>query len=245
MLRWGNKQTQDAAAYPARLQTDVHSHLLPAIDDGVQSFEEALDVIRALKKAGYKKLVTTPHISLEQFPNTRDGILAKHEELLNFLQVSGETIDLHAAAEYYLDENFTELARHKQLLTFGNNYVLFETSHMFKPAGLADVVKLLQDAGYRPVLAHPERYAYLWNHPEQFAPMRATGVLFQVNLLSLAGHYTPLVQKTAEYLLEHSLVDVLGSDTHKLSHTQALQRAFGNKKLQQYLESHTVLNPTL
>lgn len=245
MLRWLGKQTQPDANYAPQLFADVHSHLLPGIDDGVQSFEEALAVIRALKGLGYQKLVTTPHISLEQFPNTRDGILAKRDELLGFMAVSAETIVLEAAAEYYLDENFAELLLRRQLLTFGNNYVLFETSHMFKPAGLTDVIKRMQDAGYRPVLAHPERYAYLWNHLDHYHALRATGVLFQVNLLSLAGRYTPVVQKTAEYLLENMLVDLFGSDTHKMAHVEALEQAFRNKKLQTFMAASRVLNPTL
>ena len=166
--------------------TDLHSHLLPGIDDGVQSIEESLEVIRGFINLGFKKLVTTPHIMHDFYKNDADIILGKLEEVRKALAEASLEIEIEAAAEYYLDEYFLALINSEtKLLSFGDNYVLFELSFMTKPLTIKEAVFSMQTKGYKPVLAHAERYLYYHDSIKSLQELASNGVLLQLNLLSL------------------------------------------------------------
>ncbi len=167
---------------PAPFWADIHSHLIPAIDDGVTSLENARDVILKLQESGYKKLITTPHIISDTYKNTPEIILGGLKELHLFLQKNNIDIKVEAAAEYYLDTwLINEVNEGKALLTFGDKYFLFEMNYVTEPYQLNDFIFSLTTKGYKPILAHPERYQFMTL--EKAEDLRQRGVLLQLNIL--------------------------------------------------------------
>lgn len=224
---------------------DIHSHLLPGLDDGVQSFEEAEEVIRNFQRLGYKKLITTPHVMSDFFRNTNEDITKVMNEVNLMLVQRGIDISLEAAAEYYLDEALVQrLESDSPLLTFGKNYFLFETNFMTEPLNLKEFIFLATTKGYKPVLAHPERYLYLQSNFEKAEDLIGRGVLFQINISSLSGYYSKGAQTTAQKLIDKEYVHLLGSDCHNLQHAKLLEETRRNKYFQKAI-SLPLLNNTL
>ena len=211
----------------ADLLVDMHSHLLPGLDDGAETIEDSLDLLRELRTLGFKKLIMTPHIMGDFYKNTPVGIRAALHELRAAAEAAGlGDVSLECAAEYYLDEWLGQkLADGTELLSFGaeRRYLLFETSYMNEPFNLQATIFELKAAGYRPVLAHPERYTYYYGRFAEIRKLRLEhGVLLQLNLNSLAGYYSPAARQVAEQMIDEGLVDFVGTDTHHLRHTAAL-----------------------
>ncbi len=224
------------------ITTDIHSHLLPGIDDGVKTIEESIEVIEHLSSLGFKKLITTPHIMSDYYKNTPEIIRAKLIEVKQAVLNANIPIEIEAAAEYYLDEYFYNLIiEEKEILTFGDNYVLFETSFAVEPLILKEVIFKLNSAGYKPVYAHPERYFYLQEKKELLNDLIDQGLLFQLNALSLAGYYSKQVQKMAEELIRRNAIAFIGSDTHNMLQANFLQEAYSSKSAHK-LNISTLLN---
>lgn len=227
------------------LQTDLHSHLIPGIDDGAKTIEESLELVRALHALGYRRLITTPHIMMHRFPNTASVILHGLERLREAVDAAAIPVTINAASEYYLDEHFLSLVRKKELLTFGRNEVLFEMSYVIPPVELDAVVFEMQSCGYQPVLAHPERYLYLHRDPEAYGRLREKGVRYQVNINSLGGYYSKPVQKAAKSIMENGWIDYLGSDTHHQRHIDVLTKTLRTDIIAKVEAQNTLLNNTL
>jgi len=214
--------------------TDIHSHLLPGIDDGVRTNEDAAAVITKLMSLGFSRFVTTPHIN-DVYKNTPELIRKSLASLKAFLSTTGLNADIEAAAEYYLDETvMAALEEHKPLLTFGKDHLLFETNYLSEPFFMKDFIFKAISSGYRPLLAHPERYQYMTiAKAEEY---RSRGALFQVNLLSFVGYYSRPVQKMAEKLVETGCVDFLGSDCHNIMHAEALKDVLASRGFKKALD---------
>lgn len=230
----------------ADLTVDLHSHLIPGIDDGAKTMEESIELIRSLSELGYRKLITTPHIMQDMYRNTPDSILTGLDALRIEVEKNGIDMVIEAAAEYYLDEHFlTLLSGGEKLLTFGDNYLLFETSYTIRPYALFDHIYALSSQGYKPVLAHPERYSYLHDSLEDYHAIKKMGVFFQLNINSLAGYYSTPVKKAAEWIIDQGLVDFVGSDTHKMRHIDSLSKAKHSPHFQKLFEKNRLLNAAL
>ena len=213
---------------PVSLLADIHSHLLPGLDDGVKDFDEALTLIKRLINLGYKKLVTTPHIMSDTYRNDASTIQAKMKELILFLTENKIDIKIEAAAEYYLDTwLINEVNENKPLLTFGDNYLLFEMNYMTEPYQLKDFIFKAMTQGYKPVLAHPERYQFMTL--EKAEDLYHRGVLLQLNILSFIDYYSKPVRLLANQMVEQKWVSFLGSDCHHLRHVTFLEEAIKNK----------------
>jgi len=209
-----------------QVQADMHSHLLPGIDDGSQNMEESIQMIQGFVDKGYRKLITTPHVMADFYRNTPEIILGKLEEVRAELAKRQIDIEIDAAAEYYLDEGLIyKLENQEKILTFGDNYVLFETSYMSASQQLDTAIFLMQSRGYKPVLAHPERYTYLFGNFEMLQRIYDKGVLLQVNINSLTGYYSKPSKDLAEELVEKGMVAFVGSDCHKDKHLEVLDDA--------------------
>lgn len=214
------------------ITTDIHSHLLPGIDDGVKTIEESLEVIKGLNNLGYNKLITTPHIMSDYYKNTPEIIRSKLAEVKQAVESSGIHVEIEAAAEYYLDESFYEMIiNDKELLTFGDKYILFETSFTVEPLLLKEVIFKLSSAGYKPVFAHPERYLYLQENTQLLEDLIDQQLLFQLNLLSLTGYYSKPVQKMANNLLKRNAISFIGTDCHNMYHVNELKTALNAKNI--------------
>jgi len=200
---------------------DIHSHLIPGIDDGAKTFEETLKLAKALQSFGISQFITTPHIIQHVWNNTAEQIKAKEIETNMELEKHQITVPFRAAAEYMLDDNFMQLFQSEQLLTLKKNYVLVEMSYINAPIQLYAFLFDLQVAGYIPVLAHPERYLFYHNNFEEYLKLKKAGCLFQLNLLSVVGYYGNEIAKIAEKLLQKGMYDFVGSDVHHSNHIAA------------------------
>jgi protein-tyrosine phosphatase len=228
------------------LNADIHSHLLPGIDDGSPDFETSIELIRGMKSLGYKKLFTTPHIMWDVYKNTNDIILERLQELKGRLTDEQIDIEIQAAAEYFIDDHLGELVERKEpLLSFGNNLVLVEFSMVSQPFEWKKTLFEMQIQGYQPVIAHPERYTYLDRNKNFYDELKNAGYLFQLNILSLNGQYGNSVTELARYLTKKGYYDLIGTDLHHFRHLEALKNPSVFSSLQQLLDSGKILNPTL
>lgn len=203
---------------------DMHSHLIPGVDDGAQTMDHAIGMILRFKDLGYRKLITTPHIMSDHYKNTPEIINQGLEQLKSELDQMKIDIEVEAAAEYYTDEFFMDKIDEGQLLTFGSNNVLFEFSFSAKPRQVNEAIFALKNNGYQPVLAHFERYGfYLEDGLSAIEDLKNRGVLIQMNLNSLTGHYGKSIKKQAEMMVDNQLIDYVGSDCHRIEHLDLLQ----------------------
>lgn len=235
------KRKSTAPSIP--LTTDIHSHLLAQLDDGVKSMDEAVDLIVRFKALGFSKIITTPHINSDYYRNDPSIIHEKLQELKAILNQKKIEINLEAAAEYLLDEELArKLASREKLLTFGNYYLLFETNFFSEPLNLKEFIFNATSAGYKLVLAHPERYHYM--NLSKAQDLRDRGVLFQINVPSLVGLYSRPIQKMAYQLIDKGWIDFLGSDCHNAIHLDVMKEAQRNKYYQKAL-TFPLLNNSL
>lgn len=203
--------------------TDIHSHLLPGIDDGAKTIEDTIFLINSLKSFGFEKFITTPHTFSGFWDNTKEGILTKENETLRMLSAQGLNLNLRAASEYLLDDHFASLFKKGEVLPLKDNLVLVEMSYLNAPIQLYDLLFDLQVAGYKPVLAHPERYLFYHKKLEEYKKLKNAGCYLQLNLLSTVGYYGNEVTDIANKLLESGLYDFVGSDVHHSKHINAFE----------------------
>lgn len=205
------------------LGADMHSHFLPGIDDGAKNLEESITLLRAMSEMGYKHIVTTPHIFIDYHPNTRETINAALEIAREAIAKNNIDITLRAAAEYYIDDYFIQLIDKEPLLTVHENEVLVEFSMMFEPPNLAQAIFSMQTSGYKPIIAHPERYMHFHRNFDKYQELKDRGCRLQLNMLSLTGYYGGGVKAIAEKLLEKGMYDYCGSDAHHEKHLNTLK----------------------
>lgn len=225
--------------------TDMHAHIIPGIDDGAQNLNDALLLATKFKALGFKKLIATPHIMADYFRNSPETILRGLDTLRKGLEENQIDLQVDAAAEYYLDETLERKIKQKEVLTFGDNYLLFELSYINAPQNLIDFIKTIQDAGYKPVLAHPERYPYYYASLENYYQIKETGCLLQLNSIALTGYYGKGAGKVAEEMVDNHLVDFIGSDMHHLKHAAALKESLSTKAMHTLLTTHQLKNTLL
>lgn len=228
------------------LHTDMHSHLIPGVDDGAPDMETSLSLIRGMAALGFKKLITTPHIMWEMYPNTEEDIKMRLEELRKKVQEEGIGVEIQAAAEYFLDGHFKSLLESKKpLLTISGNMVLVEFSMASPPLDLKELLFDLQLQGYQPVIAHPERYVYHERNKEFFVELKAAGYLFQLNINSLAGFYGKSSQNLAQYFIKNDYYDLAGTDLHSFRHLEALRHPAISGPLGKLIEKGRLMNGEL
>lgn len=207
------------------LAVDMHSHLIPGIDDGSQSLVDTIGLLAKFQEMGYSKVITTPHVMSDSFRNTPEIINQGLEKVKEAIKNSAIKIEVEAAAEYYYDEGFLQLIKEKNILTFGESYVLFEFAFLNEPSNTEGLFFELLSSGYKPILAHFERYVYWHGSIEKARELRNKGIYIQLNLNSLMGHYGPEVKKQAELLVDNELVDFVGSDCHRIQHLLKMEQA--------------------
>ncbi len=232
------------------LQTDMHCHLVPYIDDGSKSEEESLHCLKRLQEAGYKKVYLTPHFCFPRYPNEEDDIRRRYDELCEIVEKRRAeeqlTIELAGiAGEYRIDDGFAARLQANKFLRIADKYVLIELSLHQHRMGLANIVFDLQMKGHEVILAHPERYPYYSAYSKTLSELRDAGVEFQLNFLSLTGFYGGDAQKRANEYLQKGWIDYLGSDMHNEMYADAVADACKNKNLRKVLEKYTFRNSTL
>lgn len=218
-------------------KTDVHSHVCPGIDDGAPDVEKSLEIIGGLHELGIKRMITTPHVTDEVFPNDPETIGGAFAELENAVKEAGLPVELTYSAEYRIDTLLTDQLSKGLVMPMPGGHILIECDWFLEPLGLDSFIYDLQSKhNLKPILAHPERYPYYWQKPERIEQLRSRGVLMQVNLLSLAGHYGKMEQRMADYLVERRAVDLVGTDAHRAAHVRAIGEYVQSRRYLKLLE---------
>ncbi|HRY98436.1 MAG TPA: hypothetical protein P5550_05190 [Bacteroidales bacterium] len=219
-----NGLLERARANGALLGTDLHSHVLPGIDDGARSTADSLAMLSLLASLGYERVITTPHVMEGAYPNSPETI----SEARQSLEELPPGLQLFAAGEYMLDEGLMRILEAGDILTLGGRHVLVECPFQQPWPGYREMIFEMQLREYVPVLAHPERYPYWMADPRGLFSLLDAGVLFQVNLMSLGGRYGPEVRRQAESLLQRGMVSYLGSDLHTVASAPDLIRGLAS-----------------
>lgn len=224
--------------------TDIHSHILPGIDDGAPDIATSIQLVKGIYALGIRKTVATPHIIGDLYRNTPATINQALQYLKNACEEEEIAIEISAAAEYMLDDYFLQLLRQPDpLLTIQDNFLLTEQSFASPTGNLHEIVFEIISAGYRPIMAHPERYSFYHQNHDNYSRLKDMGFLLQVNLLSLIGYYGKATAKAAKYIISNGLADLVGTDMHHDRHLEMLRhpkslRLFdeflGNKKFNEF-----------
>ena len=210
MFGFRKKQTWEQSGF-FRGFTDWHCHILPGVDDGVQTMDEALEILAEYERLGVKEVWLTPHV-MEDIPNSTDGLRKRFAELQ--AAYKGK-VELNLASENMLDRLFEERLQKDDLLPWGKDgkHLLVETSYFNPPMGLNNILLRIKAKGYYPVLAHPERYIYM--RRDEYERLKSMDIKFQLNLFSLTGLYGKDAQKKANDLLKAGMYDYTGTDLHR------------------------------
>lgn len=228
------------------LQVDMHSHFIPGIDDGAKTIEDSLALLSAMQELGYRKVITTPHIMADGYKNTPEIIKAGLEKVRQAVKQVNLQIEIEAAAEYYFDFDFEKKIKERSLLTFGSkNYVLWEVPFINPPDNMNQLIFDMTTMGYTPVLAHVERYGFWQHNFEKYEELINRGVLLQMNINSITGHYSIPTRKAAQWLIDKDMISFVGSDCHHSGHIELMRKALADKYLEKLLASNKLLNRTL
>jgi tyrosine-protein phosphatase YwqE len=204
-----------------------------------------MELLEAMHALGYRKVITTPHSMADGYRNPTEVILGGLEKLRAEVARVGLDIRVEAAAEYYLDHELERKVAAGDVLTFGNKLLLFELPFISEPNMLLQVIFQMQTQGYRPVLAHPERYAFWYTDFSKYERLKERGVLFQLNLVALSGAYGPQARQIAERLIDAGAYELLGSDCHNMNHVEAIRNTLTRPYLHKLIASGKLLNSTL
>lgn len=218
--------------------TDIHNHILPGVDHGSPDTATSLELIDRMKQWGIRRIYPTPHVTDGTFENTPQSMDAAFNTLREALDARGKGDFMPAhSAEYRLDSLFMDNYNAGTLHPFPNNYLLVENSFMQEPWGLDDLLFRLKVDGFKPVLAHPERYLYYHSDKSRYKALHQAGTLFQMNLLSLAGYHGKDEKRMAEWLISEGLVDFLATDMHHHRHADCLEGYLYSKESTKHLKA--------
>ncbi len=208
------------------LAIDLHSHLIPGIDDGAKNMDDSLFLIKGLYELGFKKIITSPHIMSGGYDNTPEIILSGRDKVRAALKENNIPVEFDAWAEYYLDETIMKKIEEKSLLTMGNNYVLVELSYLIKSNSSTTYFYELIRNGYKVILAHPERYPYYYEDSlDQYSSLKDQGIYFQMNIASLTGTYGKGAKSMAEKMIDNNMIDFISTDLHNERHLGYIQNS--------------------
>ena len=204
------------------LHTDIHSHLIPGIDDGAKDMQDSIQMIQRFAELGFKKIITSPHVMNDYYRNDSKTILGGRDEVRKELEKRNIQMSFDASAEYYLDDDLERKIKEKEVIPIQKKYLLFELPFVSEPIYLNQVIFTIQTHGLIPILAHPERYTYWKSEYSKYEELKDKGVLFQLNLNSLSGYYSPEVKTIAEWLVDQDMIEMVGTDCHRMDHLEIL-----------------------
>lgn len=228
------------------LRNDIHSHLIPGIDDGSPEMETTIVLLKKFIDLGYKKVITTPHVMSDYYKNNPEIILSGLNNVRKEIKKQKLNIEIEAAAEYNLEPEFEKLLDDGKLLSFGaEKYLLFELSFFDEPLRLNETIWKMIEKGFRPVLAHVERYGYWHNNYDKVEEMINRGVKLQLNIGSVTGAYGPEVKKFAERLIKDEIIEFVGSDCHHLHHLEMINHAIRIPIFHSLVKQSQILNKSL
>lgn len=229
----------------AFLEVDMHNHILPGIDDGSQSVEQSFQLLKGLKRMGFDKFICTPHIMDGMYPNNRQIIQQTKENLQKELNERADVPVIYAAAEHMIDDNLATLIQNNELCVMPGGYVLIEMSYLQESKALFQTILDIQNLGYKPILAHPERYNYYHYNFNVYKQIKDAGCMLQLNLLSISRYYGVEVKSAALTMIKSGMYDFVGTDVHHERHLSALEDVVGKYPVRELLSTCPILNATL
>ena len=210
---------------------DIHNHILPGIDDGAQTVDESIELIRGYGEIGISKFIATPHIMHNYYENDSETINTALGLLkTGLLELKMKDVSIEVAAEHMIDDNFENLLDKGAVMPIRKEYLLMEMSFLQPPLNFDQAIGSIARNGYYPILAHPERYNFLRVDSSRYAEFKKKGIAFQLNLLSLGDYYDPDTQKKAAKLLDDKMIDYVATDIHGQRHLQALKKVTLNSR---------------
>ena len=236
MLDWLYNRRKSKNVNLDHIGIDIHSHIIPGIDDGVETLEDAVAMVSKMQNLGFTHMITTPHVIWDCYRNNPETILKGLADVRAASKEAGLTIHIDAAAEYFIDEHFTEMlaAGGGDILKLPGNRILVELPYSTPLMNTQETLFSIIEQGYQPILAHPERYTYFYSDPTIYKKLVDQGCELQVNALSLSGYYGENISKMAEWLLKNELITFLGTDAHKIQHLNMINQGDKNNWLQKY-----------
>lgn len=225
--------------------TDIHCHIVPGIDDGSPDVNTSIELIERMQSWGITRIIATPHVTQASFENTPETMSQALNLLKEELRTRGNNIDISHSAEYRIDELFLKHLGENIIVPMPNNYILVENSFIQEPWNLDQILFDLKVKGYKPILAHPERYMYYYAKRERYNTIHNTGTKLQINLLSLAGHYGKDEKRIAMELIEKGLVDFIGTDLHNHRHADAIEAFLSSKEYRKIKDRLPLLNDSI
>lgn len=242
---WFKKKKLDKPVDFLPVVADMHSHLIPGIDDGAPDMITVLALLKQMSNLGFKKIITTPHIMADLYKNNEEIIKKGEAEVKKAIKKAGIKIEFTAVAEYLIDEGFAPLLHEKKLMTFGDNFILVELPYYSPPPNLGEILFELQVAGYKVILAHPERYVYWHQQFSKLEELKNREVFFQLNTISLSGYYSLATKKLSEKLIDAGMIDFLGSDLHSFQYFRLIEKTLYEPALKKLIDSGKLKNAEL
>lgn len=228
------------------LGTDLHSHVLPGMDDGSPSLNETLKMLREMERIGYRKIITTPHVISALYPNTKEQILGQLYHLRDLIRQEGIQLEVEATGEYHLDYEFLGKVQGGEVIPFGNNnYLLIELPFQKPAFSFDEILYQVQLLDYKPVIAHPERYSWLMGKMKLYEGLKNRGMLFQINLNSLSGLYGYPSKFAANQLIDAGMIEFAGTDAHHTGQLLELSKILNNRHFIKLLQSNKLCNSLL
>lgn len=225
--------------------TDIHCHIVPGIDDGSPDVNTSIELIERMQSWGITRIIATPHVTQASFENTPETMSQALNLLKEELRTRGNNIDITHSAEYRIDELFMRHLGENIIVPMPNDYILVENSFIQEPWNLDQLLFDLKVKGYKPILAHPERYMYYYAKKDRYNTIHNTGTKLQINLLSLAGHYGKDEKRIAMELIEKGLVDFIGTDLHNHRHADAIEAFLSSKEYRKIKARLPLLNDSI
>jgi tyrosine-protein phosphatase YwqE len=213
---------------------DMHNHLTPGIDDGSPDVDTSMQLMEGMMQLGFNTFISTPHVISDVHPNTPETISTAWATLKSAVTEAQWPVGMGVAAEYMLNYDFDSLLANDSLLTFGKKQILIEMSYAVESPNLKEAIFALLTRGYRPILAHPERYNYYHHRFAFYEEITDHGCELQINLLSLGGYYGKPIKAIAEKLIDKGLINWLGTDLHHARHLDALVKLSNDAKALRY-----------
>ncbi len=229
---------------------DFHTHIIPAIDDGVKTIDDTIEVIKEAKKAGFTAIISTSHYLEGNYEAREEQRKEYIKQIKSKLYEKNSEIEIYLGSEIYISYNMLQLIKEKKASTINNSrYVLFELPRNDNVIYLKQIVNQLLEEQYIPIIAHPERYSYVQKNPNMLLELIEKGVLIQSNYGSFIGKYGKHAKKTVKILLKHNMIHFLGSDVHRpkaiyINISKAIEeikKIIGSEKFKQITEENPKL----
>ena len=227
---------------------DIHSHIIPNVDDGARSVEETFNILKEAQEAGFTDVILTSHFLLNYYETNAQELIFWKEKLQEVLKKQGTKINLHSGMEIYITNQMEELLENKKILTLANSrYMLIELPLATNVKYFDYVVYYLEAKGIKPIIAHPERYKCVQKDPDIVEEYIEKGCLIQCNYGSIVNLYGREAEKTIKTLLKKNQVHFLGSDVHRENGTyliildaiKRIRKIIGENKINEI----TTINP--